>query len=194
MSEQMKAEDVVPAYLDGDMKTVLTSKQASLINDLKVQLSIDENKFCDPIIKLLIRLGYKPQRRKKSTFVIDFIKHGRIIIKFEIGHGSQLKFWIRYSACASYPAIFQNAANLRNNAWVKQGKYWTNHDINNCCGLCNSKPSLYHVLNDDGTTVYTCGGFTKHVPGITFEDVPDVLLMVKEQDYYFNEAFVLRED
>jgi len=39
--------------LQTDVKTMLTPKQASLIDDLKNQLSPDEKQLCEPVIEAL---------------------------------------------------------------------------------------------------------------------------------------------
>ena len=96
---------------------------------------------------------------------------------------------MRYSACKSYPKIFKEAAKIRNAAWVKRGQFFTNQNVNDCCGLCNETPSLYHIIQDNGTEVKACGGYTKYVPKISIGDIPDVLQMIKEQDAYFNKTF-----
>jgi len=165
------------------------SKQLNILDELLLQLRDDDKQFCEPLIHLLLEIGYKPKRHKKSTFLIDFVKYSRVIVKFEIGHDGQLKFWMRYSACKSYPDVFKEAVKIRNTAWVKRGQFFTNQNIKGCCGLCNETPSFYHIIQDNGTEVNACGGYTKYIPDVTINDVPDILRMIKEQDIYFNETF-----
>ena len=166
-----------------------TSKEAELITELLSKLNDEDKLLCEPVINELLALDYIPKRHKKSNFVVKFEKYGRIIIKLEVGHDGLLKFHMRYSACTAYPEIFIKSAMQRNAAWVKRGQYWDNHDPNHCCGLCKGNPRLYHVVQDNGTEVDTCGGFTKHIQGVTYHDVPDILRMIKEQDKYFTETF-----
>ena len=56
-----------------------------------------------------------------------------------------------------------------------------------CCGLCKGNPQLYHYTRDDGTSFEGCGGYAKHVHGVTYNNVPEILQMIKVQDNYFNE-------
>lgn len=46
---------------------------------------------------------------------------------------------------------------------------------------------FYRYTREDGTSFDSCGGYTKHIPGITSGDVPEILKMIKEQDKYFEE-------
>lgn len=160
-------------------------KQAQLTEELLAKLSEDEKNLAGLLITRLVELGYTPRRHRKSTFVVEFEKGGRIIVKLEVTLDGHLKFWMRYSACTSYPELFAAAASQRSAAWVKRGQYWENHDVRNCCGLCKGHPRLYHVVQDNGTQVDTCGGFTKLVPGVTYRDLPDILRMLHQQDGYF---------
>lgn len=166
-----------------------TKEQMQLIDELLAKLNEEDKLLCEPVINALLALDYEPKKHKKSTFVVKFEKYGRTIVKLEVGHDGFLKFHMRYSACTSYPEIFVKAAMQRNAAWVKRGQYWEPHDLNQCCGLCKGNPRLYHVVQDNGTEVDTCGGFTKHIQGVTYHDVPDIIRMIKEQDQYFTETF-----
>lgn len=168
---------------------MVTSKQIDLVHQLLENLNDEDRLLCEPVINKLLELDYTPKKHKKSNFVIEFEKYGRVMIKLEVGHDGLLKFHMRYSACTSYPEIFVKAARQRSAAWVKRGQYWDNHDLNHCCGLCKGNPRLYHVVQDNGTEVDTCGGFTKYIQGVTHHDVPDILRMIMEQDKYFVETF-----
>ena len=166
---------------------MLTVKQTALVNELLSRLSCDEVLLCEPVIKKLLEIGYIPVRHKKSTFVIKFDKLGRTIAKLEVGHDSKLSFWLRFSASSQYSKTFQDAVNHRNKAWILRGQDWQPIDIESCCGLCKGNPQLYHYVRNDGTSFEGCGGYTKHVHGVTYNDVPEILQMIKEQDNYFNE-------
>lgn len=166
-----------------------TVKQTELINELLSKLKEEDRLFCEPVIEELLKLQYVPKKHKKRNFAIEFEKYGRIIMKFEVEDDGLFKFHMRYSACVSYPERFVQAAMCRPAAWVKRGQYYENHDIRNCCGQCNNNPRLYHVVQDNGTVVDTCGGFTKYIPGISAGDVADVVGMLREEDAYFNETF-----
>lgn len=167
----------------------MTAKQKELLDQLLSGLDEGDRAVCVPLIDELLRLGYAPKRHRKNTFVVEFVKYGRILVKFEIGHDGRLKFHMRYSACEAYPEIFAAAAGLRSAAWVKRGQYWEEHDVKNCCGWCAGHPRFYRVSQDNGTQVNTCGGFTKYVPGVTREHVPEIIEMMREQDRYFAETF-----
>lgn len=168
------------------------SKQAELINELMSMLNEDEKLLCEPVISYLTDLQYTAKQRKKSTFTIEFEKHGRVIVKLEYGKAAKadllphLIFWMRFSACDRYTKIFQDAVNQRPEAWIKRGEHWKPQE-GGCCGTCRGKPRFYHYTNEEGTSFDNCGGFTKRVPGVTHEDVPDILRMIKVQDEHFIE-------
>jgi len=170
-----------------------TTKQLELIDELISKLDEDEKLLCEPIINYLLELGYKVKRRKKSTFIIEFEKYGRVIVKLEHGKANMremathLMFWMRFSASNNYTKVFQDAVNRRSDAWVKRNQHW--QPITKCCNMCNGKPRYYHHTTEDGTKFDFCGGFTKYVPGVTSKDVPEILRMIKEQDDHFVEMF-----
>ena len=93
----------------------MAKKQTELINELISKLNDDEKLLCEPVINYLLELGYKAKRRKKSTFIIEFEKYGRVIIKLEHGQTSvnefvpHLMFWMRFSASDKYSQVFQEA-------------------------------------------------------------------------------------
>lgn len=162
-----------------------TAKQTELIGSLLGQMSDDESSLCKPIIQWLLDLGYTPGKHKKSTFVVAFEKHGRIIAKMEVNHQKKLVFWLRFSACSHYSQVFQDAVKRRPDAWIKRNQEWVNHDISRCCGLCKGNPRFYHHINDDGSRIDRCGGYTLIVPGISHAHLPEILQLIKEQDDYF---------
>ena len=167
-----------------------TTKQTALIDELLVKLTDDEQSLCEPVIGLLLELGYTVKRRKKSTFTVEFERFGRMIVKLEHGKAymtdptPHLMFWLRFSACDDYPKVFQDAVDHRPEAWVKRGQHWTPKTFD-CCGLCRGKPRFYRHTAEDGSRFDFCGGFTKWVPGVTAQDVPDILRMIREQDAHF---------
>ena len=165
---------------------MITIKQSGLIDELLTQLNDNEASFCKPIISNLLDLGYTPRKHKKSTFVIEFEKYGRIMTKMEVSREKGLIFWLRFSAGAEYSQIFQDAVKRRPEAWVKRNQEWENHDVQKCCGLCKGNPRFYHHINDNGNIIKRCGGYTIAVPGVTSKDVPEILRLIKEQDEYFN--------
>jgi len=164
-----------------------------LIDELMSKLNDDEKLVCGPVIDHLLELGYTVKKCKKSTFTIKFEKCGRAIVKLE--HGKQYKtdlephlsFWLRFSASNQYPQKFQDAVDRRSPAWVKRGQHWQPQNPESCCGLCKGKPRFYHYTAEDGSMFESCGGYTKRVPGVTVEDVPEILRMIKVQDAHFAE-------
>ena len=144
-------------------------------------------KYCyvNLLLKTFLKLGISQKDTKKSTFVIKFDKCGRTIAKFEVGHDGKLSFWLRFSASNQYSKTFQDAVNHRNKAWILRGQDWQPINIESCCGLCKGIPQLYHYTRDDGTFFEECGGYAKRVHGVTYNDVPEILQMIKEQDNYF---------
>lgn len=146
------------------------------------------------MINYLLELGYRVKKRKKATFSIEFKKYGRMIVKLE--HGKQyitdsmpyFSFWLRFSASDEYSKVFQDAVNNRSKAWIKRDQYWQPKD-DDCCELCKGKPRFYRYTREDGTSFEGCGGYTKRVHGVTLDDVPEILRMIKEQDEHFEEMF-----
>lgn len=60
---------------------MVTVKQKAMIDELLAKMKDDDSSFCKPVISNLLDLGYTPKKHKKSTFVIEFEKYGRIIVK-----------------------------------------------------------------------------------------------------------------
>lgn len=162
-----------------------TLKQSELIDSLLSLMNDDDISLCKPVIDSLLNLGYVPKKHKKSTFVVEFEMYGRIIVKIEINHQGVLVFWLRFSASAEYSQIFQDAVKRRPEAWIKRNQDWENQDLQKCCGLCKGNPRFYHHINDNGNKIERCGGYTIAVPGVTVDDVPEILRLIKEQDDYF---------
>ena len=164
-----------------------TARQTELIDALLSQLHDEEKALCEPLIRYLLELGYTPKKHKKSTFAVEFEKNGRIIAKMETtGHG-RLLVWLRFSASDTYSKVFHDAVKRRPEAWIKRNQEWVEHDVKNCCGLCKGWPRLYHHINDDGSRINRCGGYTIMIQGLAFADVPEALRLIKEQDEYFTE-------
>ena len=96
-------------------------------------------------------------------------------------------FWLRFSASEEYTQVFHDAVNRRSEAWVKRGQYW--QPTTKCCAACRGIPRFYRHTADDGNSFDFCGGFTKYVPGVTSNDVPEILRMIKKQDEHFTDIF-----
>ena len=176
----------------------MNTKQAELIGTLLSQLSEGEKRLCEPVIEYLLALGYIPKKHKKSTFVVSFEKKGRIIVKLEYGKQYQadpapfLSFWLRYSASDDYSSIFQKPIiDLMETHKKKHGARMGEFDIDRCCGLCKDNPRLYTHVWPDGTKDSWCGGFTMRFSDLTFEDVPEILRHIKNQDAFFEETLNL---
>ena len=165
-------------------------KQNELIECLMEKLNDNEKLFCESVINNLLELEYLPRKHRKSNFVVEFEKNGRIIVKIEIkplkDSGTSLLFWLRFSGCKKYPKKFREAAERRPEAWIKRNQYYKNHNIEKCCGLCKGSPRFYYINNDDHTKTIRCGGYTIQIPGITSDDISDTLKLIKEQDIYFS--------
>ncbi len=164
-----------------------TVRQAELIGDLLARLDAGDTALCRPVIDRLLDLGYTPKKHKKNSFVVAFEKYGKIIAKMEVGSGKELLLWLRFSAAEDYSPVFQKAVKRRPEAWVKRGQDWVNHDATKCCGLCRGNPRFYHHINESGSVVQRCGGYTVPVPGLAAQDVPEILRLIREQDKYFAE-------
>ena len=175
-----------------DNQMEVTSKQEGLVDEFMTKLNNNEMLLCKPIINYLLGLQYKVKKRKKSTFVIEFEKYGRIIVKLEHGKTNKtdpapyLKFYLRFSASNKYTKLFQEAVNRRPEAWIKRNQYWQPKD-HDCCGLCHGKPRFYHYISENGTRFDGCGGYTKWVPDVSLKNVPEILKMIREQDVHFQE-------
>lgn len=165
-----------------------SGKQTGLIAEMSAKFGDKWDTF-KPITERLIEMGYKPARRKKSTYMVEFEKYGKIISKMELSNEFGPLFWFRFSGCKSYPPLFHQALRRRPVAWVKRGQDWQNHDKSKCCGLCRSEPRFYRHMNNSGEEIERCSGYTVAVPGVTVEDVPDILRMIDEQDEYFKAVF-----
>lgn len=167
-----------------------TAKQTELINTLLSQISYDDKLLCEPVLNLLRELEYVPRKHKKSTFVVEFEKYNRIIAKMEVQKqkdtNTSFLLWLRFSASDKYSRIFMDAVQSRPEAWIKRNQYHVNHDIKNCCGFCKGKPRFYHFFDADGSKIVLCGGYTKPVPNVRIDTVPEILRLIKEQDEYFN--------
>ena len=121
----------------------MDAKQAGLIGELMSLLNEDERRFCKPVIEYLIDLGYAPKKHKKSTFVVSFVKNGRIIVKLEYGKQYKadpapfLAFWLRYSASDDYSPKFQKPIiKLMEKHKEKHGVRMGEFNTARCCGLC----------------------------------------------------------
>lgn len=168
-----------------------TTQQIMLVDTLISQLTNDEKKLCEPIINYLVELGYTPKKHKKSSFAIEFEKSGRIIAKMETGgNPKHLTFWLRFSACKDYSKIFEDAVARRPDAWIKRNQKHVNHNIENCCNNCKGNPRFYHFINSNGDKIERCGGFTLPISGVTYNELPELLKLIKEQDAYFTDILL----
>lgn len=165
----------------------MTPSQNALMNDLFNRLSEDDQALCRPVAALLDELGYAPQRRKKSTFMIEFQKRGRLIAKMEIDSDGRLRFHLRFSASETYSPLFERALARRPQAWIRRGQQYLSHDIKNCCGMCKGNPRFYAFTNDQGQRILRCGGYTVWIPDIGAGELSEVLSLIKTQDKYFEE-------
>jgi hypothetical protein len=175
---------------------MLTGKQNELIKILLSSINEEEKIFCEPIIEYLVELGYIPKKRKKSSFLLDFEKNGRIISKFELQKDKENKisllFWLRFSANKNYSKIFLDAVAKRPESWIKRNQFHKNHKIENCCGWCKGKPVFYYFLNDDGIKIIRCGGYTLPIEGVTENDIPEIIILIKEQDKHFSDMLEIK--
>ncbi|MCL2774631.1 MAG: hypothetical protein FWD71_14990 [Oscillospiraceae bacterium] len=149
------------------------------------KLNDDEKLVYTPVIAYLTELGYTPRTNKKRNFVVEYAKKGKAISKMEINNG-RLMFWLRFSGCKEYSRIFQDAVKRHKKSWAKGGQALGSLDISKCCGCCKSENRYYHFTDEKGEKINRCGVENLLIEGITSDDVPEILRLMKEQDEYFN--------
>ncbi len=145
-------------------------------------ISDEEKLVYQPIITMLIELGYTPMRKQTKGYILSFsnLDHNRVLARFGILEGGGKAFFgLRFSACTNYSDKFTEVVRNRilsnNNRLAKCGE----------CGFCKGDKFVYTYTFPDGEMKAACGAFVLEIPNVTTDDIDEIKRLIGKQHGYF---------
>lgn len=145
-------------------------------------ISGEEKLVYQPIVDMLIELGYTPIKKRTKGYILSFsnLDHNRVIARFGIREDSSKAFFgLRFSSCANYSNKFAEVIRKRilssNNRLAKCGE----------CGYCKGDQFVYTYTFPDGEVKTACGAFVLEISDVATEDIDEIKRLINEQHAYF---------
>ncbi len=153
------------------------------IDGFYTRISDEEKAVYQPIIGLLLELGYMPIKKQTKGYILSFsnLAHNRVLARFGVREGSAKAFFgLRFSACTDYSDKFARVVRDRlrsgNSRPAKCGE----------CGFCKGEKFVYTYRFPDGETKAACGAFVLEIiPNVTTADLDEIKRLIAEQHAYF---------
>lgn len=152
------------------------------VNTFYSKISDEDKAVMQPIIGMLIELGYTPMRKQTKGYILSFsnLCHNRVLARFGIREGSENAFFgLRFSSCSTYSDKFaevvRNRILSKNSRLAKCGE----------CGFCKGDKFVYTYGFPNGETIAACGAFVLEVPNISADDLEEIKSLISEQHSYF---------
>ncbi len=153
-----------------------------LIDAFYLMISGEEKLVYQPIINMLIDLGYTPMKKHTMGYILSFtnLSHNRVIARFGVREGSGNAFFgLRFSSCTNYSDKFAEVVRDRilssNNRLAKCG----------VCGFCKGDKFVYTYTFPNGEMKAACGAFVLEIPNVTTKDIDEIKRLIDEQHTYF---------
>jgi hypothetical protein len=145
-------------------------------------ISCEEKLVFQPIINMLIELGYTPVKKQTKGYILSFsnLDHNRVLARCGIrGGGGNAFFGLRFSSCANYSKKFADV--------VRSRILSSNSRMAKCseCGFCKGENFVYTYTFPNGETKAACGAFVLEIPDVTPDDIEEILRLMGEQHEYF---------
>jgi hypothetical protein len=145
-------------------------------------ISDEEKIVYQPIINMLVELGYTPMKKYTKGYILSFsnISHNRVIARFGVREGSESAFFgLRFSSCINYSDKFAEVIRERilssNNRLAKCGE----------CGFCKGDKFVYTFTFSNEEMKAACGAFVLEIPNVTTDDIDEIKRLIDEQHTYF---------
>lgn len=150
-------------------------------------ISSEQKMVYQPIINLLIELGYTPMKKQTKGYILSFsnLSHNRVIARLGVREGDTDAFFgLRFSSCTNYSDKFAKVIRDRilssNNRLAKCGE----------CGFCKGDKFVYTYTFPDGQMKAACGAFVLEIPDVTTNDIDEIIRLIEQQHAYFMEYAV----
>ena len=156
-------------------------KWETFINEFYEMISSEDKAVFQPIIEILLELGYTPLKKRTKGFILSFsnLAHNRVLARFGIRDDAERAFFgLRFSSCINYSDKFANV--------IRDRILSSNNRLAKCekCRYCKGDKFVYTYVFD-GKSKAACGAFVLEIPNVTLSDVDEIKRVINEQHEYF---------